>query len=65
MFETKWKSICVYFPADRISTVEFDKSGDYVAVGDRGGRIVIFETKDGKNVRISQFYYEFIFNTLS
>nr|KJB53128.1 hypothetical protein B456_008G294200 [Gossypium raimondii] len=35
--------------ADRISTVEFDKSGDYVAVGDRGGRIVIFETKDGKN----------------
>ncbi|MBA0669744.1 hypothetical protein Goklo_029047, partial [Gossypium klotzschianum] len=34
---------------DRISTVEFDKSGDYVAVGDRGGRIVIFETKDGKN----------------
>ncbi|KAE8726561.1 Serine/threonine protein phosphatase 2A 55 kDa regulatory subunit B beta isoform [Hibiscus syriacus] len=35
--------------ADIISAVEFDKSGNYVAVGDRGGRIVIFEAKDGKD----------------
>ncbi|XWS60756.1 hypothetical protein CRYUN_Cryun07bG0063400 [Craigia yunnanensis] len=34
---------------DLISAVEFEKSGDYVAVGDRGGRVVIFETKDGKD----------------
>ncbi|XP_021292095.1 serine/threonine protein phosphatase 2A 55 kDa regulatory subunit B beta isoform-like isoform X1 [Herrania umbratica] len=33
---------------DRISAVEFEKSGDYLAVGDRGGRVVIFERKDGK-----------------
>ena len=31
----------------------FDASGDYLAVGDQGGRIVIFERKDGKHVRIS------------
>ncbi|XP_071703640.1 serine/threonine protein phosphatase 2A 55 kDa regulatory subunit B beta isoform-like [Rutidosis leptorrhynchoides] len=28
---------------DVISGIEFDKSGDYIAVGDRGGRVVIFE----------------------
>ncbi|XVE57166.1 hypothetical protein DITRI_Ditri04bG0070100 [Diplodiscus trichospermus] len=34
---------------DIISAVEFEKSGDYVAVGDRGGRVIIFETKHGKD----------------
>ena len=29
--------------ADVISTVEFDLSGDYIATGDRGGRVVIFQ----------------------
>ncbi|XP_015882539.3 serine/threonine protein phosphatase 2A 55 kDa regulatory subunit B beta isoform isoform X2 [Ziziphus jujuba] len=33
---------------DIISAIGFDKSGDYLAVGDRGGRVVIFERKDGK-----------------
>ncbi|XP_021912545.1 serine/threonine protein phosphatase 2A 55 kDa regulatory subunit B beta isoform-like isoform X2 [Carica papaya] len=34
---------------DIISAIEFDKSGDYLAVGDRGGRVVIFERKDEKD----------------
>ncbi|OMO67591.1 Protein phosphatase 2A, regulatory subunit PR55 [Corchorus olitorius] len=34
---------------DIISAVEFEKSGDYLAVGDRGGRVVIFERKYGKD----------------
>ena len=38
---------------DIISAMEFDSTGDYLAVGDRGGRVVIFERKDGKHVRIS------------
>lgn len=38
---------------DVISAIEFDKSGDYLAVGDRGGRVVIFEKKAGKDVRIT------------
>jgi serine/threonine-protein phosphatase 2A regulatory subunit B len=28
---------------DIVSAVEFDESGDYIATGDRGGRVVIFE----------------------
>lgn len=35
---------------DIITTMGFDKSGDYLAVGDRGGRVVIFESKDGKDI---------------
>ncbi|KAK2981181.1 hypothetical protein RJ640_000163 [Escallonia rubra] len=38
---------------DIISTMEFEKSGDYLAVGDQGGRVVIFEKKAGKDVRIT------------
>ncbi|KAG8378845.1 hypothetical protein BUALT_Bualt07G0027100 [Buddleja alternifolia] len=34
---------------DLISAVEFDKSGNHLAVGDRGGRIVIFENNGGKD----------------
>ena len=29
--------------ADIISAVEFDKTGDFLATGDRGGRVVLFE----------------------
>nr|XP_043606705.1 serine/threonine protein phosphatase 2A 55 kDa regulatory subunit B beta isoform-like [Erigeron canadensis] len=40
---------------DVISAIEFDKSGDYLAVGDRGGRLVIFENKaGGKDVTSKQ-----------
>ncbi|XP_060967970.1 serine/threonine protein phosphatase 2A 55 kDa regulatory subunit B beta isoform isoform X2 [Cannabis sativa] len=34
---------------DIITAMGFDASGDYLAVGDRGGRVVIFERKDGKH----------------
>ncbi|XP_050225435.1 serine/threonine protein phosphatase 2A 55 kDa regulatory subunit B beta isoform-like [Mercurialis annua] len=34
---------------DVVSALEFDKSGDYLAVGDKGGRVVIFERNDGKD----------------
>mmetsp|Transcript_20501 Transcript_20501/g.44548 ORF Transcript_20501/g.44548 Transcript_20501/m.44548 type:complete len:451 (+) Transcript_20501:277-1629(+) len=35
-------------PADEdlISAVEFDSTGDYLATGDRGGRVVIFESSE-------------------
>ncbi|KAG5536932.1 hypothetical protein RHGRI_024384 [Rhododendron griersonianum] len=35
---------------DTISAIEFEKSGDYLAVGDRGGRVVIFERKARNDV---------------
>lgn len=28
---------------DIVSTVEFDSTGEYLAAGDRGGRVVIFQ----------------------
>lgn len=33
--------------ADIISTVEFDHTGDYLATGDKGGRVVLFERNEG------------------
>jgi serine/threonine-protein phosphatase 2A regulatory subunit B len=41
-------AICFpYFcPVDYVSAIEFDDTGDYIAVGDRGGRIVIFEREE-------------------
>ncbi|GAU27400.1 hypothetical protein TSUD_356350 [Trifolium subterraneum] len=34
---------------DIISAIEFDKSGDHLATGDRGGRVVLFERTDSKD----------------
>ncbi|KAL1551640.1 Serine/threonine protein phosphatase 2A 55 kDa regulatory subunit B beta isoform [Salvia divinorum] len=33
---------------DIISAIEFDKTGDHLATGDRGGRVVLFERTDSK-----------------
>lgn len=38
--------------ADIISSVEFDYTGDYLATGDKGGRVVLFERNDGVNMNI-------------
>ena len=37
---------------DIISAIEFDKSGDHLATGDRGGRVVLFERTDSKDVSL-------------
>ena len=37
--------------ADIISTVEFDSTGNYLATGDKGGRVVLFE----RNEAVSPF----------
>ncbi|KAJ4840195.1 hypothetical protein Tsubulata_002946 [Turnera subulata] len=39
---------------DVVSAIGFDKTGDYLAAGDRGGRVVIFERKDGKDTYLSR-----------
>ncbi|CAL9090557.1 unnamed protein product [Musa hybrid cultivar] len=41
-----WDDFCCL---DIISAIEFDKSGDHLATGDRGGRVVLFERTDVKN----------------
>lgn len=35
--------------ADIISSVEFDSTGNFLAIGDRGGRVVILQRNDNKN----------------
>ncbi|KAI5070495.1 hypothetical protein GOP47_0014838 [Adiantum capillus-veneris] len=37
---------------DIISAIEFDKSGEHLATGDRGGRVVLFERADGRDLRM-------------
>ncbi|KAH7858426.1 hypothetical protein Vadar_023756 [Vaccinium darrowii] len=34
---------------DIISAIEFDRTGDHLATGDRGGRVVLFERTDSKD----------------
>lgn len=48
--------------ADIISTVEFDQTGDYLATGDKGGRVVLFERNESvkyiyKCYRVKCSYY--------
>jgi len=39
--------------ADLLTAIEFDHTGDYLATGDRGGRVVLFEKGDDiKQVRV-------------
>lgn len=38
---------------DVISAIDFEDSGDHLAVGDQGGRLIIFEKTPGKDVRIT------------
>lgn len=45
--------------ADVISTVEFDHTGNYLATGDRGGRVVLFERNESKRGCEYRFHTEF------
>ncbi|SCV00795.1 LANO_0F08614g1_1 [Lachancea nothofagi CBS 11611] len=43
------KADIVVTEADIITAVEFDHSGDFLATGDRGGRVVLFERNNSKH----------------
>ncbi|KAI9256944.1 WD40-repeat-containing domain protein, partial [Sporodiniella umbellata] len=45
--------------ADIISAVEFDNTGDYLATGDKGGRVVLFERNESKKGCEYRFHTEF------
>ncbi|KAG6395742.1 hypothetical protein SASPL_141866 [Salvia splendens] len=45
---TDFLPLCSTSTVDIISAIEFDKSGDHLATGDRGGRVVLFERTDSK-----------------
>lgn len=46
----------VVFAVDIISAIEFDRTGDHLATGDRGGRVVLFERTDTKDVSLSTLF---------
>lgn len=45
-FEAVLKQTDIFDSADIISTVEFDHTGNYLATGDKGGRVVLFERNE-------------------
>lgn len=48
------------FAADIISTVEFNHSGELLATGDKGGRVVIFQQEPEVIFNASQSRFKFI-----
>jgi len=58
--------LCVAFLVDIISAIEFNKTGNYLATGDKGGRVVLFERMDNKDVCLYLSLYYFLpFKVLS
>lgn len=43
--------------SDILSAINFDKSGEYLAVGDRGGRVIVFKYLELKNSRYFDYRY--------
>ena len=43
--------------SDILSAISFDKTGNYLAVGDNGGRVIIFKYIDLKNSRYFDYRY--------
>ena len=51
----------VPFAVDIISAIEFDRAGDHLATGDRGGRVVLFERTDTRDVSlVNGFWFTYI-----
>lgn len=51
--------VCFNYTADIISTVEFNHSGELLATGDKGGRVVIFQQE--QEVSALKLQHEFQF----
>jgi len=50
---------------DLLSSITFDKRGDFLSVGDRGGRVIIFERKCEQGVDDFDYFTEFQSHTKS
>jgi hypothetical protein len=53
--ETGFREADIPDSADIISTVEFDHTGNYLATGDKGGRVVLFERNETVSRNIPKF----------
>jgi hypothetical protein len=45
-----------FLTADNVTAIEFDPTGNYLATGDRGGRIVVFRGVKSDPVSVSALY---------
>jgi len=45
--------------------VEFDETGDYLATGDKGGRVVLFERGDGVRESLLLLSLPFLYHLIS
>jgi len=52
---TGFRDADIFDSADIISTVEFDHTGNYLATGDKGGRVVLFERNETVSRNIAKF----------
>ena len=43
--------------SDILTAITFDKTGEYLAVGDRGGRVIVFRYMELKNSRYFDYRY--------
>ena len=43
--------------SDILTAIKFDKSGNYLAVGDKGGRVILFKYNELKNSRYFDYRY--------
>lgn len=48
--------VFVFFPADIISTVEFNHTGELLATGDKGGRVVIFQQEIEVQLQVELYF---------
>ncbi|KAJ6698107.1 PROTEIN PHOSPHATASE PP2A REGULATORY SUBUNIT B [Salix purpurea] len=48
MARSRWSAV-LFIDVDIISAIEFDRTGDHLATGDRGGRVVLFERTDTRD----------------
>lgn len=42
---------------DMLTSLTFDKTGNYLAVGDQGGRVIVFKYNDLKNSKYFDYRY--------
>lgn len=54
---------CFNYTADIISTVEFNHSGELLATGDKGGRVVIFQQEQEVSGESSVSLFQFDLET--
>lgn len=38
--------------SDELTALKFDKTGDYLALGDKAGRVIVFKHLKGKKSRV-------------